>query len=366
MNTLQRYIITACLTAITIFLVWYFGIVVKFILISAVLSFIGRPLVNILSEVKIKDLTIPSWLSATMTLVFMWGIAIVAIWILVPLIMEKINAVTAYDLTTFTNSFDSDLLTFELFMKNKFAIDINVSATLSDSLSAKVSEYITPTIIKLSTIFDKVISFVIGAFSVSFITFFFLRENALFKDGVAILFPSKYETNVKRALDSSTNLLSRYFIGLFVESTIKLIIISVALKLWIGLSVADAVVIGLISAILNVIPYIGPIIGALVGVIVAVASPELAMSASVDTQVFKMLIVFSAFQLIDNIIIQPYVYSSSVKAHPLEIFIVILLAGSLAGVTGMLLAIPAYTVMRVFAKEFFNKLRVVQKLTENI
>ena len=54
------------------------------------------------------------------------------------------------------------------------------------------------------------------------------------------------------------------------------------------------------------------------------------------------------------------------KAHPLEIFIVILIAGSLAGIVGMLLAIPSYTVLRVFAKEFFSQFRLVQKLTEKI
>ncbi|HNV51901.1 MAG TPA: AI-2E family transporter, partial [Tenuifilaceae bacterium] len=57
---------------------------------------------------------------------------------------------------------------------------------------------------------------------------------------------------------------------------------------------------------------------------------------------------------------------NSVKAHPLEIFIVLLIAGSVAGILGMLLAIPCYTVIRVFAKEFFNNFRVVQKLTEKI
>jgi predicted PurR-regulated permease PerM len=80
----------------------------------------------------------------------------------------------------------------------------------------------------------------------------------------------------------------------------------------------------------------------------------------------KLLLVFFAVQVIDMVFLQPAIYSNSVKAHPLEIFLVILLAGSLAGVLGMLIAIPTYTVLRVFAKEFFNNFRVVQKLTEKI
>ena len=63
---------------------------------------------------------------------------------------------------------------------------------------------------------------------------------------------------------------------------------------------------------------------------------------------------------------QPTLYSERVKAQPLEIFLVILIAGSLAGVIGMLLAIPLYTVLRVFAKEFFSQISLVRKLTEKI
>ena len=69
---------------------------------------------------------------------------------------------------------------------------------------------------------------------------------------------------------------------------------------------------------------------------------------------------------LDDFVLQPTLYSERVKAHPLEIFLVILIAGSLAGILGMLLAIPSYTVLRVFAKEFFSQFRLVRKLTEKI
>jgi predicted PurR-regulated permease PerM len=63
---------------------------------------------------------------------------------------------------------------------------------------------------------------------------------------------------------------------------------------------------------------------------------------------------------------QPIIYSKSVKAHPLEIFIVILIGGSLGGIVGMLIAVPSYTLLRVIAREFFYKFRVVEKLTRDI
>jgi predicted PurR-regulated permease PerM len=70
--------------------------------------------------------------------------------------------------------------------------------------------------------------------------------------------------------------------------------------------------------------------------------------------------------LVDGFILQPYIFSNSVMAHPLEIFLVILLGADIAGVGGMVLAIPAYTVLRVIAKVFFNEFRFVQLLTENL
>ena len=81
-----------------------------------------------------------------------------------------------------------------------------------------------------------------------------------------------------------------------------------------------------------------------------------------------IILVFCFFgvHLIDVAILQPYIYSNSVKAHPLEIFLVILIAGHIGGIIGMLIAIPTYTVIRVFAKEFLSNFKIVQKLTDKI
>ncbi|HPF94109.1 MAG TPA: AI-2E family transporter, partial [Tenuifilaceae bacterium] len=119
--------------------------------------------------------------------------------------------------------------------------------------------------------------------------------------------------------------------------------------------------------ILNVIPYVGPIIGTVLGLIIGVATNlDMNFATEMMPMLIFMLVVFVSVQLIDNFVFQPIIFSSSVHAHPLEIFIVLLIAGSVGGKLGMLLAIPSYTVLRVFAKEFFNNFRVVRKLTEKI
>ena len=128
-----------------------------------------------------------------------------------------------------------------------------------------------------------------------------------------------------------------------------------------------AVIIGFFCGLFNVIPYLGPWMGAIVGLLIGAA---LNINANFMSQTLPLLglmtVVFLSVQIIDNVLFQPLIYSSSVKAHPLEIFLVIMAAGSMAGVLGMFLAIPSYTIVRVVAKEFFDNMKIVRKLTENL
>jgi hypothetical protein len=79
-----------------------------------------------------------------------------------------------------------------------------------------------------------------------------------------------------------------------------------------------------------------------------------------------MILVEAITHLIDNVVFQPVIFSNSVRAHPLEIFVVILAAGFAEGIPGMILGIPTYTVIRVFAREFFYNFKAVQKITSGL
>ena len=166
-----------------------------------------------------------------------------------------------------------------------------------------------------------------------------------------------------RALDSVTVLLARYFTGILSESLLLTIAVTLVMMAF-GMKAADAGFIGLIMGVMNVVPYAGPLIGGVVSVFVGIVSPIEGMS--VGHTAFVIAGSLLILKGMDDFILQPTLYSERVKAHPLEIFLVILIAGSLAGILGMLLAIPSYTVLRVFAKEFFSQFRLVRKLTEKI
>lgn len=362
MSPIYRWIAAGAGLLVAGYLVWYFQAIVFYILIAAVLSLMGKPLVILLRRIRIRSWAVPQWLAAMATLAVMLVVIYALAVTLVPVVIDKIDQFSSFNIDQLTTALCDPISRVEEYI-NSFLPDNNFS--IREYIHTQVSPLFAAANIgsSLASVTGWIVDLVIAVFSVSFITYFFLKDDRLFFEGVVILFPTKYEANIKRALDSATTLLIRYFIGICIEMFVKLVCITLPLYL-IGLEFNTALVIGVISAVLNVIPYIGPLIGALSGCVIAMLSPV--PGVSMGSVLFQMIVVFIIFQLIDNIILQPYIYSSSVKAHPLEIFIVILMAGYIAGVLGMLFAIPAYTVIRVFAKEFFNHFRVVQKLTEKI
>ena len=366
MSKIYRYIVAGAITAIVLFLVWYFSAVVAYILTSAVLAMIGKPMTDMLCRIHIgrTKIPFPKWLAALCTLLTIWIVIVGVFALFVPIVFQKINEFSALDIPHIINSFHEPLMSFEHFIKHTFARDddsFSIIAAISDQIKPLFDVNVINKL--LSSIVNTVSDAVIAAFSISFITFFFLKESSLFYDMVIIMFPKKYEENISRALNSTTNLLTRYFTGRVTESALTTLIVSVGLPLG-GLPGHDVLVIGLMVGILNVIPYVGPTIGIALGIFIGVTGGYPGMSGSITAIKIAGTILFA--QGIDNFVLQPVLYSNRAKAHPLEIFLVILIAGSLAGVLGMLLAIPAYNVIRVFAKEFFNNFRVVQKLTEKI
>jgi predicted PurR-regulated permease PerM len=204
-------------------------------------------------------------------------------------------------------------------------------------------------------------SLVFAVFSIVFITFFFLKDTGLFVNFLIALVPTQYEERVRQSVESISRLLTRYFGGILIQITIITIIVSSLLSLF---GIQNALLIGFFAALINVIPYLGPLIGAVFGVILTIsANLDIDFYTQMLPLLLKVVAVFAIMQLIDNFVLQPFIFSNSVSAHPLEIFIVILMGAQLGGITGMILAIPFYTVIRVIGKVFLSEFRIVQKIT---
>ena len=362
--TSWRFVLGLVATAVALFLLWYFSDIVIYILISAVLGIIGRPLVRRISVVKIRDRDIPRGVAALLTTVLMWIVFATFFSIFIPLIFNKLSEFSHLDMVQVISSINDPIIALQEHISETFSIPMR-EFSLTDTIAASIREWLNIDVVNsiVGSFVSTATDFVIALFSITFITFFFLKEDDLFYSMVTTVFPKRYEDNITRALDSVTILLVRYFTGILAESFIMMIVVSLGLLLF-GASGENAFFTGLVVGVINVIPNVGPMIGFAIGLFVGLVSPIEGMTIA-QTLLCTGGTILTA-QGLDNFVLQPVLYSNRVKAHPLEIFIVILIAGNLAGVVGMLLAIPSYTVIRVFAKEFFNNFRLVQALTENL
>jgi predicted PurR-regulated permease PerM len=202
--------------------------------------------------------------------------------------------------------------------------------------------------------------------AITFLAFFFLKDEGLFKETILVAVPDQYESRIRNVLHSIKTLLIRYFIGIILQSTIVLINITIGMTI-VGFPFHQALVMGLLIGVFNVIPYVGPWLGGSITVLMGMATAvTTAGYPAIWLLIIYMIIVIACTQAIDNNLIQPLVYSRSVNAHPIEIFLVILAVGSFAGVGGMIIAVPAYTALRVFAREFFNNFGPVRKITSGL
>ncbi len=345
-------------------LVWYFSDIVFNIIIAAVLAIVGRPLVRMIQKVHIRHFKMPDWLAALITLIVLWGVIILFFTLFIPLIFNKMSDLANIDFSSITSFLEKPIAGLEGFLQKYFAVN-TAETSVTEIIGDQISKILNLDALKnvIGSVASAAGSLVVAIFTITFTTFFFLKDETMFLRIVLAVTPTKYEGNIRHALNSTSKLLSRYFIGIILESTAMMLLVSIPL-IFCGYSVSNAFFIGLIVGVFNLIPYIGPWLAFFVSLLISVA---VASSGMTMTFVFYSLgITILCAQLIDNFILQPVLYSNSVSAHPLEIFIVILMAGHVAGVVGMIIAIPAYTVIRVIAKEFFNKLKIVRKLTESM
>lgn len=363
-QTIWKFLAGAVLTAVVLFLLWYFSSIVVYILVSAVLAVMGRPLVRRLERVRIRRWQMPRALAALVTLVVIWLIAATVAMLFLPLVFDKIYQFSNLDFAAVVGNIEAPVAQLQRYLSELFAMPVG-AFSLQEALISHLKEWINLESINhiFSSIIGLMLSSAVAIFSISFITFFFLKEDGLFYAMVTAIFPERYAENITRALDEVTYLLSRYFRGLLTESLLLMIAVTVTMTAF-GMKLQDAAFIGLVMGVMNVVPYAGPLIGGVLSLFVGIVSPIEGQSIGYTATVIVCSLL--ALKSLDDFVLQPTLYSERVKAHPLEVFLVILMAGSAAGILGMLLAIPAYTVLRVFAKEFFSEFSLVRKLTENI
>lgn len=367
MERYSKYIIGLIGFVILVLFVVYFSNIIIWILTAALIAMIGSPVVIVLERLKIGKLQFPRWLAALCSLATIILVIILFIQITYPLISNQLSELQNIDVEAISDGLEEPIKRIDEFIQEVPFINQPDFST-ENFLIEKITS-----ILNLSSVGDVFAdlsallwNLILSVFAILFISFFFLKDRGLFDKGVLIVVPTKYEEKAKNVLVSVRRLSTRYLIGIILQSLCMMILYIAGLYI-IGVDINLAVLIAVIAGILNVIPYIGPWIGAFIALIlITVANIQADFFDYTASLLVKMLIVVAIAQLIDNIIFQPLIFSKSVKAHPIEIFFIILIAGSLYGVLGMMLAIPAYTVFRVIAKEFLNQYKFIRKITQNI
>jgi len=367
MNTTLRNILILIGLALLVYLFWYFRSIFVYILIAGVISLIGRPAVDLLNSIHIWKFRFPRALSSLITILFIYGLLALFVMIFIPLVTRQIDALSGFDAGIIVQGVRDQLDKIDTALRKVYN-DMPADKTLYDMAVSTVAGILNPSsITDFAGNIVSVISRVVVAFvAITFLTFFFLKDEGLFKETILVMVPDQYETRIRNVLHSIKKLLIRYFTGIILQSTIVLINITIGMTI-IGLPFQQALVMGLIIGIFNIIPYVGPWLGGAIAVLMGIATAvtNTGYPAPLMLMIY-MMIVIAATQAIDNNIVAPTIYSRSVNAHPIEVFIVILASGSFAGIIGMIVAVPAYTAMRVFAREFFNNFGPIRKITKGL
>ena len=363
-DRLARHLINLGAFAIIAALCWYFRSVLAYIIVAFVVSLIGQPVFKSLKGITFKGKSAPDWLISIFTLVSIILLFIFIVTQIIPIVSGIIRDALAMNSSL---TFDRDMLD----KVNEWIISVFPSAGKDFDIVGftldKIREATSFSGVSniLGSLASTVASIVIGVFSVVFISFFFIKDETLFGKIVGALVPDRIEESVGRTILDIERLLSRYFVGLTIEVLGVMLLDFLGLWLIARIGVNYAIGIAFIAGILNVIPYVGPLVGDITGILLCLIL-KYGAGVGLDVNVWLfILIVFAIMQgtqFVDNFVYQPLIYSTSIRANPLEIFIVLLVAGHVGGIVGMLVAIPSYTVIRVIASRFFYKYKPIRRL----
>ncbi|MEN8890105.1 MAG: AI-2E family transporter [Wenyingzhuangia sp.] len=327
--------------------------VIIYIIISAILALISRPFIRFFKQ-KLK---FNNSLSVITTILIYTVLIVILVNLFAPLISKQSENIALLNSEEFKGNIE------------KLRKEVNDYLILNhiDVLEKTQNIDFLPGIKNIPNVINYILSklgsFSIGLFSVLFITFFFMLEAKILSKATLVLTPKKHLLHVVRSIETIKDLLSRYFIGLIIQISILFVIYTSLLTIF---EIENPIIIAFLCASLNLIPYLGPMMGGVIMFILTTTNNlDLDFRTEILPNTLYIMAGYTIAQLIDNFISQPIIFSRSIKSHPLEIFIVILVFGNLFGVLGMVISIPAYTAIKVIAKEFFNKYKAIKLLTKD-
>lgn len=314
------------------------------ILIAGFLFFLFNPIVNFLSKWKI-----PKGLAIILMYVVFLGLISLLVGIVGPSLSRQV-ADLFRDIPIYIKEarifFEgmSQTVWFKWTMQQEYvSIDkvINTLQTYITTLPERLTN-------SLSSVFSVVTNITLVIVTVPFILFYMLKDGHKLSGAILKFIPMQYRKPGEIVLKDTVGTLATYIQGQLMVS------LFVGLGTLIGFLIIDlpyAILFAIFCAITNIIPYVGPYLGGAPAFFVAfLHSP---------TQALLVVIVILIVQQIDGNLISPLVIGKKLNTHPLTIIILLLVAGNIAGILGMILAVPAYSVVKTIVLNIlkFVKLR---------
>lgn len=358
LESMAKAILQLALIALGAYALYRISAIISFAIIALYISVLGRPVFKLLQERSIIGKRLGATSSAAITLFFLGTVVAILGSVLIPLLVKEFAFLGTIPYDDVIASMESewkqlDRLLSSLGVDSKKELD-NINQTLQQFASVEAISRVA------SGVLGGIGNLAIGLFSVIFMTFFLIREQHLAHQFVDWVTPSKHHDKIDTIVPKIKRVVTRYSFGILIQISAIFLLLSIGMTV---IGVQGAVVLALLAAIFNLIPYVGPIIGASLGILLGmgqlytagVADPTL--SVNLVHSLYALVGLFAAVQLLDNMVFQPLIFSNSVGAHPLEIFLVISIAGTLLGIGGMIIAVPTYSILRIIMNTVMEGMR---------
>jgi predicted PurR-regulated permease PerM len=313
----------------------FIGAVFVPLIISGFLYYILNPVVVALQKIplgKVKNVS-RGW-AITIVMLLLLGILVALVLTLLPALVDQISGlIKNIPVLVDTIQHWGNQLSKINFSK-EYGIDFNL-----DKLQQEVQN-IGKTVVSgmatsLSAVIAKLTGFTVTAITVPVMTIYMLNDGHKLSPFVQKVFPERQRSRISDILGRLNKTLAQYISGQVVE------MIFVGVFTAIGYFVIGqkyALLLGVFAGITNMIPYVGPYIGLVPALFVAITDSI--------WQVVWVIAVVLIVQQIDSNLIYPRVMGASLHIHPLTIIVLLLAAGNIAGIAGMILAVPFYAVIR--------------------
>lgn len=327
----------------------FFGVIGLPVLLAGVLFYLLNPLIDWMEKRKVPRLA-----GIGIVFVIIIGMVVWGIIILIPIIRDETMRLIENWPTYWgnvINQFDN-LLRSNIFSQLQVQL-ADMNQDIMKSLSEQTNTVVNSTFSRIGNVFGTVTNIVIALVTMPIILFFLLKDGQGLAHYIMKFFPTKMRSSTFSLLKEINTKISQYIRGQLV------IAFFVGLMFWIGFKIIGleyAALLAISAGVLNLVPYLGSFIAMIPIVIVAlVTSPFMFV---------KVMIVFAIEQAFEGRLIQPLILGSNLKMHPLTIIIVLLAAGKIFGVLGVIIGIPTYAVLKVIFEHIFNWYKMYSGLYE--